>query len=206
MATAYHLVHENEWSMRATRLIRKGETILREAPRLAAHATMGYNTCVWALVHQALEQQQHADHLLEHFNVYNRKVLDHLPFDEDDARDLRALSKRFPRERVVALYQIMVVYNIAYRHPSAHGIIRGHGFYDTLGRVNHSCQPNAMLIDTGGNGGKALCATCDINPGEEICFAYATVTNLDAMIRRAILRTEFGFECQCVLCSKQKIC
>lgn len=56
--------------------------------------------------------------------------------------------------------------------------------------INHSCDPNAWLV-----GQITVFARRDIQPGEEVCFDYATVDNFP----------DYTFECGCgsPICRKQ---
>jgi hypothetical protein len=101
------------------------------------------------------------------------------------------------------------------------------GLYSTLSKCNHSCVCNTVSRCTGNNlynivllGSVifdinivvgtdvkiSVCATRDINEGEEITTTYLHSVNPRAMSRkrRNKLLVQYLFECNCELCEEQK--
>ncbi|CAE7475175.1 SET5 [Symbiodinium sp. CCMP2592] len=91
------------------------------------------------------------------------------------------------------------------------------GLYLQLARVNHSCRPNAIIAEPKAdfdakrlpNGlkpadplKKALIASRDIQPGEEITIGYLCDDELlqPSHIRREMLDSSYGFNCACDRC------
>ena len=66
--------------------------------------------------------------------------------------------------------------------------------------VNHSCAPNARLVD------RELYASRHIAQGEQICISYLTAheMTLDLQTRRAKLQQGWGFLCRCERCTKEE--
>ena len=48
----------------------------------------------------------------------------------------------------------------------------GGRIYDNLSRVNHSCNPNAVVVQGENEDESLLKAACDIRPGDEVCISY----------------------------------
>jgi hypothetical protein len=69
--------------------------------------------------------------------------------------------------------------------------------YRSISSMNHSCQPNAVMIM--GN----VYALYDINNGEEVTISYLRADELDLDIdnRRRIIFDHHGFICSCHACS-----
>ena len=96
--------------------------------------------------------------------------------------------------------------------------------YNELSRVNHSCDPNAVVVEgsiddfstsaasTSNEGTKnnnnndmsVLKAACDIKPGDEITISYlGKYLFASYPIRQKVLRANKHFVCKCVRCSKE---
>lgn len=71
--------------------------------------------------------------------------------------------------------------------------------YATLCRINHSCLPNTHHAWNENLKLETIHALRDISKGEEVTIAY-TLDGTRAE-RRALLHNQFGFECQCEVCS-----
>jgi hypothetical protein len=82
--------------------------------------------------------------------------------------------------------------------PCGVGSITG-AIYPTICLMNHACDPNAHHSWNSATGSETIHALCDIKAGEEITISY----NRDepASVRRANLKSSFGFDCTCGLCS-----
>jgi len=93
----------------------------------------------------------------------------------------------------------------------------GGRIYRTLSRVNHSCDPNAVVV-VGGGGGitggaddddddvSVLKAACDIAPGEEITISYlGKYLFASYPIRQRLLRAEKHFVCRCARCESRSV-
>ncbi|KAG7357106.1 CMP/dCMP deaminase zinc-binding protein [Nitzschia inconspicua] len=78
--------------------------------------------------------------------------------------------------------------------------------YDTFSRVNHSCNPNAVIVtnsdDDKNTGGQRLVAATKIQNGEEIFISYLGLfLYADTTTRRKKLKQTKYFECQCQRCT-----
>lgn len=60
--------------------------------------------------------------------------------------------------------------------------------------INHSCDPNAFVVFEGGE--LRVRTTRKISAGEEITQCYTDV-DMDVIIRRMTLRSEYLFYCRC---------
>jgi hypothetical protein len=73
------------------------------------------------------------------------------------------------------------------------------GVYPTICLINHSCAHNSHHSWNDMTSSETIHAIKDIKAGEEITIDYGKPVPFDA--RRARLRSSFGFECDCSLCS-----
>jgi hypothetical protein len=73
------------------------------------------------------------------------------------------------------------------------------GIYPTICLINHDCVPNAQNNWNADAKHETIHATRDIRVGEEITIAY--VENDIFNSRREKLKSAFGFECSCNLCT-----
>ena len=99
----------------------------------------------------------------------------------------------------------------------------GGRIYNELSRVNHSCDPNAVVVEgndydlsahtttsnvgtknTNNNDVSVLKAACDIKPGDEITISYlGKYLFASYPIRQKVLRANKHFVCKCVRCGKE---
>ena len=73
------------------------------------------------------------------------------------------------------------------------------GIYPTISLINHSCLPNAHHSWNSATHCETIHAIRCIEPGEEITIAYDRTG--PSKSRQAFLKDEFGFDCNCTLCS-----
>lgn len=78
-------------------------------------------------------------------------------------------------------------------------IITGYGFYPTIAKINHSCEPNTEWQFVDGTPRIDLVALRDIQEGGELTISYID-QDLPIEERQAILRERYGFECRCSKC------
>jgi len=78
----------------------------------------------------------------------------------------------------------------------------GGRIYHRISRVNHSCNPNAVIAEGNDKDVSVLKAACDIVPGDEINISYlGKYLFAGYPIRQKVLRAEKHFVCRCVRCS-----
>ena len=80
----------------------------------------------------------------------------------------------------------------------------GMGLFEILGRVNHSCVPNARLESLAGESeaaGATLAATRDVELGEEVLIDYLANFGGTAAEKRDPLLEQYRFHCHCELCA-----
>lgn len=73
------------------------------------------------------------------------------------------------------------------------------GVYPTICLINHSCMPNAHNNWNQDKGHETIHATRIIQAGEEITISYDS--GGPSTVRRAALKSAFGFDCNCSTCS-----
>ena len=94
------------------------------------------------------------------------------------------------------------------------GILRTNGIdddegyanlYNNLARMNHSCAPNAVRVQTNESGGVAVVARRPIDKGEEILINYMDGADDGKPVeqRREHLMQQYHFHCNCPLCIQQ---
>jgi hypothetical protein len=74
--------------------------------------------------------------------------------------------------------------------------------YDAISRINHSCNPNAVIVQAGEDGnGQRVVAAVDIEAGTEITISYLGLLLYagTGVRRKKLLKTKY-FECQCSRC------
>ena len=87
----------------------------------------------------------------------------------------------------------------------AHGIFLWGSFF------NHACEPNTRYLDAStlsdafSPAGKAFYSAKAIAKGEELSISYADLSHLDPPEKKWILKSTYGFECQCKLCKRVKL-
>ncbi|CAH1784510.1 unnamed protein product [Owenia fusiformis] len=78
----------------------------------------------------------------------------------------------------------------------------GSALYALQSTANHSCEPNAEVVFPHDNFIVGLKATCDIQPGEEVCICYLDCCQRGRSrhSRQKILRENYLFRCDCSKC------
>jgi hypothetical protein len=81
----------------------------------------------------------------------------------------------------------------------------GSRIYYTASRINHSCNPNAIVkVDCSDNEAQKIVAAATIHPGDEISISYlGTLLYADRYTRRAILKKDKHFTCMCRRCTEE---
>lgn len=80
----------------------------------------------------------------------------------------------------------------------------GIGVYPSIALLNHSCDPNCILRYRLSNIGPIaeVVAIRNVSPGEELTHSYTELTNIQSM-RQTELFKNYGFHCDCCLCSTE---
>eukprot|EP00906_Rhabdomonas_costata_P032455 RCo045722 len=87
----------------------------------------------------------------------------------------------------------------AFRHSEG-----GWTVFPVLSRFNHSCWPNACALH--GQGRAVVYALREVAAGDELTISYLDLGQpLPFEQRRAVLREQFGFDCECELCAQRGI-
>lgn len=73
------------------------------------------------------------------------------------------------------------------------------GVFPLVARINHSCRPNAQHAWHNQRGREEVRAVRRISEGDELTLSYSNGGPSEA--RRGALKTYFGFDCRCELCS-----
>lgn len=73
------------------------------------------------------------------------------------------------------------------------------GLFPLVARINHSCRPNAQHVWLNHKAREAVHAVRKISKGDELTLSYSN--GGPSQPRREALKTYFGFDCQCELCS-----
>ena len=83
----------------------------------------------------------------------------------------------------------------------SNGSVHSYIFYE-LSRLNHHCDPNAVMVFDGVVELATVRATRDIAPGSEVTLNYGADGSL--VERQAHLRKCFGFTCTCEVCASEQ--
>ena len=77
--------------------------------------------------------------------------------------------------------------------------VMGSGLFPIANCTNHSCDPNIASVTRGPNYSLDLVARRPIAAGEELFISYID-ESLSRDERRALLRKQYLFECECTKC------
>jgi hypothetical protein len=81
----------------------------------------------------------------------------------------------------------------------------GTAMFSTTCKMNHSCDPNVIVVYRGLKWHEPLVAQCvakcDIEPGEELCISYVDVNEAVEVRRREL--ANYGFNCSCERCCSE---
>ena len=86
--------------------------------------------------------------------------------------------------------------------------MQGTAFFALQSCANHSCVPTAA-IEGESSGEACILALRDIKPGQEVTISYIDVEDSKTGVplgyreRRRMLK-DYGFECDCELCARQR--
>jgi hypothetical protein len=93
------------------------------------------------------------------------------------------------------LLKVMLVY-------TSNGFAGGR-FYERSCRLNHSCNPNCIVMPDGD--AQAIVAACDIQSGEELTISYlGLLLYADTSTRQSSLQLDKHFTCGCQRCTTGK--
>lgn len=184
----------------ATAPIRPDEIILTEQPlvfTLEGEHPEGHS---WALVDKILASTS----LTEAYYSWRLKATKTV-YDAGDTKVEKELARkhRRPREMVRTLYYSVATNNIACFN-SDEGV-ESYGLYRMLSRINHSCEPNALVGALDAKGLEiALIASKPIATGEAITWSYMG-TDQKFLIgnyeeRNVQLFNQYRFVCRCERC------
>lgn len=111
-----------------------------------------------------------------------------------EGSELRALLEKTDDGPEEAL-QLLLVYSC--------NAFEGGRIYERLSRINHSCDPNAVVVEGESHDAdvSVLKAACDIAIGDEICISYlGKFVYAGYPLRQRLLREDKHFACRCVRC------
>ncbi|EJD45640.1 SET domain-containing protein [Auricularia subglabra TFB-10046 SS5] len=159
----------------ASRLIAKGECIVREPPLLVT--PQGLSTGLVASFHQTLDQCMH---------YRTRIALDAL---DNCHGHVPGVSPRIG---------ILRTNGVAIDFPTAKAQLGG--VFELISRLNHSCEPNVMLRWSYKDMQGSVWAMKAIQPGDELVFDYTNNSRASKKTRRAELLKKYKFFCTCTKC------
>jgi hypothetical protein len=196
-----------EMQLVASAPIAAGEEILREKPlATVANGDFEFGSPAWDLSHRLLADAG----LRNAYYSWQLRSEDIFPPERQDTELERLLAKRhgLARPMVRTLYVGVRSNHIGYGLDDE-AEPRGYGLYQTLGRVNHSCEPSAALSAADPvTGEQSLVAGKDIQPGQEITRNYAgkagNFLERNFLVRNVFLVDRMGFVCQCSRCRKER--
>ena len=183
----------------ALRAVRKGETVLIEAPlvstRTAAPPGLPSVEPEWQLVHALLATGKRPDWA----EGYARAPPDAGVAESAAGRDILGF---LTRAHAVGAADVLMLYDVV--RANAFGLETpllsreyGAAFYETACRLNHACAPNCTSLRLGGN--FALYAVRPIAVGEELRHSYLPPTLL--LMPTRVRAAHLLFECACARCA-----
>jgi tetratricopeptide (TPR) repeat protein len=131
--------------------------------------------------------------LLSNSSELNPVTMLHLLLAQTEPQERRALLRRagFAAhvENIVEIPELKAL------------CLRGTGLYAVINTANHSCAPNAAAASTTVDHSLALIAQSAVRGGDEITISYCD-ENLPRSKRRAHLREQYHFDCNCPRCAQ----
>jgi hypothetical protein len=189
-----------EMQLTATAHIEANEFILTECPLVFAlqdEHPCGY---AWALVDKILSSTS----LMEAYYSWRLKATK-TAYDAADTGAEKELARkhRRTREMVRSLYYSVATNNFTCF--SAEDGLESYGLYRVLSRVNHSCEPNALVATLDASTQEmVLIATKPIATGEAITWSYLGTSqkfmNGSYEERNLRLFNQYRFVCRCERC------
>ncbi|EJD45642.1 SET domain-containing protein [Auricularia subglabra TFB-10046 SS5] len=159
----------------ATRLIKKGECILREPPLLVS--THAVHTDTMKSFHQTLDQYMHYRSLI---------ALDSL------ANSHEAIEGVSPRIGIIRTNAIGV------KLPTSDSPLAG--TFELISRLNHSCDQNVTFQWSYKDFQGSIWSDRAIQPGEELTINYVDNPRAPKKVRQAELLKKFKVACTCKKC------
>ena len=190
----------------ATAPIAAGEEILREKPLVAVAGSDGeLGSPAWDLTHRLIADTR----LRDAYYAWQQRSTTAHESSRQDREIERLMARRYglPPAMVSKLHAGVGACQVGYG--PGEGQHLGHGLYQTLGRVNHACDPSAelVLID-GASGEQGLRALKDIQPGQEITRTYiddaSGFLGRNFLVRNVTLVSRMGFVCRCPRCHSER--
>jgi hypothetical protein len=80
--------------------------------------------------------------------------------------------------------------------------LAGSGLFAIGNSMNHSCEPNAIIVTGGSTFRIAARALGDIYPGEELTFSYID-EDQPVALRQRELKEKYCFDCRCPKCKRE---
>lgn len=186
--------------------IAAGEEILREKPLVAvASSQVELGKPAWDLTHRLIADAR----LRDTFYSWQLRGTD-MPAESRQDREIeRLMAKRYgiPQAMIRKLHAGVCVHQVGYG--PGEGGHAGFGLYQTLGRVNHSCDPSAELKGADSAGGEqSLVALRDLQAGQEITRNYIdesdSFLSRNFLVRNVTLVSRMSFVCRCPRCHSEQ--
>ena len=186
--------------------IAAGEEILREKPLVAvASSDLELGSPAWDLTHKLIADTR----LRDAYYAWQLRSTDAREHSREDREIERLMAKRYgtPQPMVGRLHAGVSAYQVGYG--PGEGGHQGYGLYQTLGRVNHSCDPCAeLVVMDSASGEQGLRAIKDIQPGQEITRTYiddaSGFLGRNFLVRNVTLVSRMGFACRCPRCHSER--
>ena len=185
--------------------LKEGDLVLREVPQLLHPVITDVNfthedsvrhhvLCVEAFIEMSKEDQKSYLELYDYFDS-DRSTWSSVMEEKYALRQMLAnLMERFLEISSEEALKVMTIMDTNGFH---------NGVCLKMSRFNHSCQPNAQYFWNEDTNTRDVRALRDINQGEEITFTYSP--DIAGSIgsrkeRRARLKEDFNFDCNCNAC------
>ena len=190
----------------ATEPIAAGEEILREKPLVAvASSDLELGSPAWDLTHKLIADTR----LRDAYYAWQMRSTDVHESSRQDREIERLMAKRYgtPQAMVGKLHAGVSASLVDYG--PGEGRHQGYGLYQTIGRVNHSCDPSAELVVTdSASGEQGLRVIKDMQPGQEITRTYiddaSGFLGRNFLVRNVTLVSRMGFVCRCPRCHSER--
>ena len=165
-----------------------------------------FRSMVQAAVSYACQapETMESEHLLELYcPSLSSPLVEEVPIVQASAQALEYLKEKAQGTKLKHLLQeapetirkVMLIWSC--------NSFEGGRIYDVTSRINHSCDPNAVVkVDSGKKDAQQIIAAAPIQAGDEIVISYlGTMLYADRPTRQEILRQDKYFTCHCSRCT-----
>ncbi|KAL7721137.1 SET domain-containing protein [Entamoeba marina] len=122
-----------------------------------------------------------------------------LKYNASTVLPLNAIQAQVLKEGTIKWDEGIINDEIALKNEITCFTVEGEGLYKFLNTLNHSCDPNCLLVNVDDTHSLTLIACKEIKEGDELTISYIDNT-VPKEKRRSALKKGYSFICQCPKC------